>query len=242
MALDQTDNFMEPPVPDSDDTVDKLVLTLLPDDAPPVLIVTLPLTPLVTALTSFNIIATYLLSVPIPDDILWPTPKPVVPVPPLTDTTPPVVEPAPDANDRSPPLPPDDDPDVKEASPPVAAPVDPAVRLIAPPLPPDGDVVDPALTVTAPPTPLSPDPTDTVMEPPVPDTADPDDKLMLPLLPDDASPVLIVTLPLTPLVPSLTFFSSIAPDLVMPLPKLVLSCSLTHQHRHSSFGSCSRIQ
>ena len=113
MALDQTDNFMEPPVPDTDDTVDKLVLPLLPDDAPPVLIVTLPLTPLVTALTSFNIIATYLLSVPIPDDILWPTPKPVVPVPPLTNTDPPVLDPAPEVSDRYPLLPPDDDRAIK---------------------------------------------------------------------------------------------------------------------------------
>ena len=81
------------------------------EDAYPVLIVTLPLTPLVPALNVFNS------SDP---ELVMPHPNPIVPVTPLTDTAPPVVEPSPDAKDRYLIISPDDGPAVKEASPQVA--------------------------------------------------------------------------------------------------------------------------
>ena len=81
----------------------------------------------------------------------------------------------------------------------------------------DGDVDDPEITVTAPPKPLYPDPTETFMEPHFPYTDDPVDKLMPPVPPDDAYQVLMATLPLIPIVPALTVFNRIAPELVYVL-------------------------
>ena len=107
MDPDPTYTVMKLPVTDTDGPADKLIVPLLPADTSPSLIVTLPLTPLVLELTVLNSIAPELVSVPVPYDILRSPPKPVVPVPPLTDTTPTAVEPAPDANYRSPPLTPD---------------------------------------------------------------------------------------------------------------------------------------
>ena len=64
------------------------MLGLLPDDAYQVIMVTLSLTPRIPALTAFNRISPNILYVPVPDDILMPSPKPVVPVTPLTYTSP----------------------------------------------------------------------------------------------------------------------------------------------------------
>ena len=77
-----TDTVMENPVPDTAYPSDKIILPLLPDYSSTVLIVTIPLTQLVTALPSFHNIA---------PDLVMPLPKPVVPVTQLTNTDPPVV-------------------------------------------------------------------------------------------------------------------------------------------------------
>ena len=101
-----TETVMEPTVLDTDDTVDNIVIPLLHADAYLSLIVTLPLTQLISELTVLNRIPLYPSYVPLYDDIMRSPPKPVVPVSPLTNTAPAVLDPALDAKNRSPPLPP----------------------------------------------------------------------------------------------------------------------------------------
>ena len=84
---------------DTSEPAGKIMIPLLPDNESPVLIATLPLTPLVPALTVFNNSAPELVMTP---------PNPFFPVTPLTDTASTVLEPDTYARDRSPSLPPDD--------------------------------------------------------------------------------------------------------------------------------------
>ena len=78
----------------------KIIRPLLPYNASPGLIATLPFTPPVTALTFFNKSDT---------ELVMPPPNPIVPITPLTYKAPPVVEPAMYAKYRSHPLTPDYD-------------------------------------------------------------------------------------------------------------------------------------
>ena len=111
LSPEPTNTVLEPPVLYTYKPSSKIMIQLLPYNASPVLIVTLPLTPLVPALSVFNSSAT---------EVIMPPPNPFFHITLITDTAIPVVEPAPDSKYRSSLLPPYDDPAVKEASSPGA--------------------------------------------------------------------------------------------------------------------------